>query len=293
MTHPADDPLPTHLPRDGHLPLTSSSGSPSLPFHDGQVVSLPDARDQMTRACQSWLQKSLSPETRSNYRRDLEQFMTFSGLPINAKERLAAVRPEQVIEWRDHLVANGLANNSICRKLTVIRSLFSYLQSYGFVGANPAHSDFVDAPRVPRDGKTVGMSRQHCRQMLDAPLPETVLGIRDRAMLAVRAYTGCRVGELTRLKVGSYKTDGVHKILEIHGMGGKERRVPLQKEAEERLELWLATLDAGDDPSGPLFRPLAKSRKVSEGFARRPLTPPGSCSAWSSNWSRNSGWIRT
>jgi integrase/recombinase XerD len=118
----------------------------------------------------------------------------------------------------------------------------------------------------------VGMSRQHCRQMLDAPLPETVLGIRDRAMLAVLAYTGCRVGELTRLKVGSYKTDGVHKILEIHGKGGKERRVPLQKEAEERLELWLATLDAGGEPSGPLFRPLARSRNVSAGFARRPLT---------------------
>jgi integrase/recombinase XerD len=99
-----------------------------------------------------------------------------------------------------------------------------------------------------------------------------VLGIRDRAMLAVLAYTGCRVGELTRLKVGSYKTDGVHKILEIYGKGGKERRVPLQKEAEERLELWLATLGSSGDASGPLFRPLAKSRKASGGFARRPLT---------------------
>ena len=91
-------------------------------------------------------------------------------------------------------------------------------------------------------------------------------------MLAVLAYTGCRVGELTRLKVGSYKADGVHKILEIHGKGGKERRVPVKQEAEERLELWLATLGAGGDPSGPLFRPLAKSRKASAGFARRPLT---------------------
>ena len=49
--------------------------------------------------------------------------------------------------------------------------------------------------------------------MLDARLPDTALGIRDRAMLAVLAYTGCRVGELTRLKVGNYKTDGVHQIL--------------------------------------------------------------------------------
>jgi integrase/recombinase XerD len=43
--------------------------------------------------------------------------------------------------------------------MTVLRSLFSYLQTYGYAGSNPAHSDFVEAPPVPRDGKTVGLSR--------------------------------------------------------------------------------------------------------------------------------------
>jgi integrase/recombinase XerD len=47
----------------------------------------------------------------------------------------------------------------IRRKMTVLRSLFSYLQTYGYAGSNPAHSDFVEAPPVPRDGKTVGLSR--------------------------------------------------------------------------------------------------------------------------------------
>jgi integrase/recombinase XerD len=40
-------------------------------------------------------------------------------------------------------------------------------------------------------------------------------GVRDRALLAILACIGCRVGELTRFKVGSYKTDGVHRILVI------------------------------------------------------------------------------
>ena len=30
--------------------------------------------------------------------------------------------------------------------MTVLRSLFSYLQSYGYAGRNPANSDFVEAP---------------------------------------------------------------------------------------------------------------------------------------------------
>jgi integrase/recombinase XerD len=118
------------------------------------------------------------------------------------------------------------------------RSLFSYLQTYGYTGVDPAHGDFVEAPPVPRDGKTVGLSPEDCRRLLDAPPDSTAAGVRDRALLALLAYTGCRVGELARLKVGSYKTAGGHKVLEVHGKGGKERRVPLHPEAFERLEAW-------------------------------------------------------
>jgi hypothetical protein len=36
-----------------------------------------------------------------------------------------------VAAWRDWLAENGLANSSVRRKLTVLRSLFSYLQTTG------------------------------------------------------------------------------------------------------------------------------------------------------------------
>ena len=105
--------------------------------------------------------------------------------------------------------------------MTVLRSLFSYLQSYGYTGPNPAHSDFVEAPPVQCDGKTVGLSPQHCRRLLDAPRTDAPVGSRDRAILAVLAYSARRVGELVRLRVGDYKTTGAHRILEIMGKGGK------------------------------------------------------------------------
>ena len=95
---------------------------------------------------------------------------------------------------------------------------------------------------------------------MEAPSETMPAGIRDRAIFAVLAYTGCRVGELTRLKVGSYKTTGIHRILEIHGKGGKERRVPLHPEAAERLEAWLDIAAIRDDSAGPMFRPLATAR---------------------------------
>jgi integrase/recombinase XerD len=238
----------------------------------------------MREAKDAWLAKSLSRDTRSNYARDLEQFMAFAGMPDGGWEHLAAIRPKQVNDWRDHLIAKGLTNASIRRKLTVLRSLFSYLQSYGFLGANPAHSDFVDAPPVARDGKTVGLSPEHCRRLLDAPpisrfdddtQSETPLpqDIRNRAIFGVLAFTGCRVGELVRLKVNSYKLNGVHRVLGIHGKGGKERLVPLAAEAAERLEAWLDSAGLRGDLAGPLFRRANAARDHGKrGFAAKAMT---------------------
>jgi len=270
--------------------MTDAASGDLLPFlsPNSLVVqespAAPALRQQIAEACHAWLMRSPSRDTRTNYSRDLRQFLQFTGVPVDRPESLATIRPHQVAAWRDRLREAGLTNSSIRRKMTVLRSLYSYLQTYGYVGANPAHSDFVAAPSVSRDGKTVGLSPDACRRLLDAPqttvrkrgaatdVPSPA-GVRDRALLAVLAYTGCRVGELTRLKVGGYKQNGVHRVLEIMGKGGKERLVPLHPEAAERVEAWLNTAGIRDDLSGPLFRPATTARGHGcKGFAPRPLT---------------------
>ncbi len=205
------------------------------------------------------------------------------------------MRPEHVSQWRDRLAADKQTNSTIRRKLTALRSLFSYLQTYGYSGANPAHGKFVKAPAVSRDGKTVGMSPHDCRRLLDAPRhkepvkpkrrkdspapaeppAELIIpvGVRDRAMLAVLAYSGCRVGELVRLRVRDYKHNGEHRILNITGKGGKERTTPLHLEAVERLGEWLAVPGIKDDPAAPLFPAPRWPRGMGrDGFLSEPMT---------------------
>src|SRR5262249_61717437 len=103
---------------------------------------------------------------------------------------------EQVSRWRDALAEAGLTNSTIRRKLTTLRSLFSYLQTYGYTGANPAHGKFVKAPAVPRDGKTVCLSPHDCRSLLEAPQvkdrqgPPHSGGVRGPAVLALFVYPG-------------------------------------------------------------------------------------------------------
>ncbi len=266
------------------LTITTTNSLTVVNHAEGNVPTL---GEQIAKACQAWLMKSPSRDTRSNYERDIKQFLVFAGIEGNHPEKIVGVRPEHVAAWRDQLQVQGLTNSSVRRKMTALRSLFSYLQTYGYTGTNPAHGDFVAAPSAPRDGKTVGLSPENCRRLLDAPVEKVVkelpdglkeesavpVGTRDRALFAVLAYTGCRVGELTRLKVGSYRSNGVHKVLEIHGKGGKERLVPLHKEAEERLEAWLDIAVIRDQPHGPLFRPVMSARGHGKtGYAPRPMT---------------------
>lgn len=265
-----DDPAGAILPV---LPIRHAEPIPAFApgGHSG------DLRASMTAAIDAWLLRTPSAHTRDAYRRDLGQFLAFTGIEPDAFERLAEIRPEHVSRFRDALSEAGQTNSTVRRKLTALRSLFSYLQTYGYTGANPAHGKFVAAPAVPRDGKTVGLSEIDCRRLLDAPplirpdgLPCPV-GYRDRALFAVLAYSGCRVGELVRLKVRDYKTSGEHRILNITGKGGKERIVPLHLEAVERLSAWRDILP--DDPNGPLFPGMRTSRgKGKDGFRKTAMT---------------------
>jgi len=253
--------------------LRTGLPAPAPAFAGSVELSRNSIRDSVRKAIAAWLLRTPSIATRKNYRRDLGQFLSFSGIHRDRPELLLETRPEDVASWREALQDQGLANSTVARKLTVLRSLFSYLQVYGYTGANPAHSKFVATPPVPRDGKTVGLSPRDCRRLLDAPDPSTPVGLRDRAILATLAYSACRVGELVKLKVEDFKTSGEHRVLSLYGKGGKERTVPLHVEAVERLNAWIACSTITAERSSPLFRPPLTSRgRGLDGFATRPLT---------------------
>ena len=243
----------------GNAALVANEQPPPV-FAKAAVLDRGRLRCEFAQAVKSWLTKTPSEHTRRSYWRDLSQFLEFQQIETDKLDALASLVPADVSAWRDCLQQQGASNATIRRKLTTLRSLFSYLQIYGYTGANPAHGKFVQAPSVPRDGKTVGLSPGDCRRLLEAPSPYTPAGIRDRAILAVLAYSACRVGELVRLRVSDFRTTGEHRVLGILGKGGKERVVPLHLEAVERLSDWLSVAEITDHRFGPLFRPTRSAR---------------------------------
>jgi integrase/recombinase XerD len=91
----------------------------------------------------------------------------------------------------------------------------------------------VEIRRRDRLPKAV-LSVRQMRQLLSSPDTETMLGIRDRALMETLYSTGIRVGELEQVFVPD--VDFTAQTLHIrHGKGRRERMVPLG----ETATLWV------------------------------------------------------
>lgn len=117
------------------------------------------------------------------------------------------------------------------------------------------------------------LSAQQMRQLCDAPDPQTLLGLRDRALLATLASSGCSVAEVVQLTEAQI-VDAFPLYIEVPpGKLLLARQAPLSQEARERIAAWLAE------------RPVA-SRYVFTRFggrgaaARAAAEPMSRTSAW-------------
>jgi integrase/recombinase XerD len=67
-----------------------------------------------------------------------------------------------------------------------------------------------------------------------------VKGRRDRAAIAIMAYTFARVSAVAGLKREDYRIEGKRAQLRLLEKGNKEKLVSLHHEAEQFLDAWLA-----------------------------------------------------
>lgn len=263
--------------------IPSTSNLPPA-FGGSLPTNLAELRSLIAKAKEAWLAKTESAKTRLAYGRDLDQFLEFLGFTPTDMEQMTRIVPDDVTGWRDHLLAAGgrpakdgsttpAENATVARKITSLRSFFSFLQSYGYRGANPAHPDFVKSPKVSDKGSTPAIEPHLVARLLEAPDPSQPVGVRDRAILAMFAFMALRVDELHLVNVGNITRDGEHNIVKIKGKGNDVRRGVLPPAAAAAVNAWIQAADIASDKSGPLFRPTKTAHgHGTDGFLRQRLT---------------------
>ncbi len=178
------------------------------------------------------LEKNLSQNTLSSYRRDLSDFVEF--LEREGVSEPSEVAPELVVLFMESLRKKGLSARSIARKLSALRTFFKFLELQEELRANPMA--LVETPKLPLTLPKV-LSVEEVERLLSAPDLSTPQGLRDKAMLETLYATGLRVSELVSLTLSQLNLPS--GFVRVFGKGSKERLVPLGDYAVYYLERYL------------------------------------------------------
>ena len=131
----------------------------------------------------------------------------------------------------------------------------------GFLAPETAAA-IARVPGVARHGTRVGnwLTREQANELLNAPDPGTLIGKRDRALLALLVGCGLRRSELVQLYIEHLQQRDARWVLpDLAGKGGRVRTVTVPAGVKTRIDLWTA---AAGITEGPLFRPVTKGGVV-------------------------------
>ncbi|MBA4066209.1 MAG: integrase [Isosphaera sp.] len=189
-----------------------------------------------------------NPETRRSYTRAVRRFLAWCG---DRDIPLAEVRPLHVSDYLDSL---PVAPPSKKLHLAALRALFDALVTRHAVPVNPAAS--VRGERHSAlEGKTPEITIEQAKRLLASVDTRTVVGLRDKCVIAVLVYTAARAGAVARLRVRDVVDDGSQRLLRFAEKGGKERLIPVRHDLEELLVAYRAAAGLTDAAGeSPLFR---------------------------------------
>lgn len=179
----------------------------------------------------AWMERGLSENTLSSYRRDLEAYAHWLSAQGSG---LLAVSHGQFLRYLAHRYEQGFSSRSSARFLSCVRGFYRFQLREGVLKEDPLA--LVDNPKLPR-ALPKSVTEADVEQLLAAPNLDEPLGLRDRTMLEVLYACGLRVSELVGLTLGQLNLR--QGVIRVMGKGSKERLVPLGQEACDWLERYL------------------------------------------------------
>ncbi|MBI5747667.1 MAG: tyrosine-type recombinase/integrase [Nitrospinae bacterium] len=121
-------------------------------------------------------------------------------------------------------------------RLVPVKSLFRFLVKRGYFLYDPTSQ--IELPKRKKNLPRGLMTKKEIFKILSQPDPDTILGLRDKAILELLYSTGIRNSELRNLSI--YDLDTTHGELRInYGKGRKDRVIPLGEIASKYIEEYL------------------------------------------------------
>ena len=178
------------------------------------------------------IERGLSKNTISAYKRDLLKFSSFLG-----NMDLSTITPGDITRFETSLREDNLSTSTINRIDSTLRSFFKHLQEeHGFADPTLEISSGKSIRRLPK-----ALTITQILAMIETAYRESEpITLRDQAMLELLYSSGARVSELIGINVNDLSTtstgQGDITTLKLRGKGSKERIVPLGSFATKAIE---------------------------------------------------------
>lgn len=200
-----------------------------------------------------------NPNTRRAYARAVAQFC---GWCESRGIALHQLKPYLIAAYIKE-AEQRLAAPSVKQHLAAIREFLDSLCRQHVLEFNPAAP--VKGPRYSlKKGKTPVLSPAEARQFLDSIDTTKLVGLRDRALVGIMAFSFARVGAVVNMNVEDFFQNGRRCWFRLHEKGGKYHEVPAHHNAEEFVAEYLAGAGIGEDAKGPLFRTFDRRRQLTD-----------------------------
>jgi site-specific recombinase XerD len=159
--------------------------------------------------------RNLSSYTLRNYRTDLEHFLyALAGWQIEP----AAAQRTDLRRYLAELLGRGIANASVRRKVSTIRSFYKWLRQEGRLENDPFYG--VTGPKAAKRLPDI-LTTEDIDRMAAAADGKEPADLRDRALIELLYAAGLRVSEVASLDVA--ELDLRDRSVRVHGKGKKER----------------------------------------------------------------------
>jgi integrase/recombinase XerD len=194
--------------------------------------------------------------TRAAYAHAVTEF--FSWCESRGIVDLAQIKPVLIAAY---IEKHPGAPPTVKQHLAAIRMLFDWLVTGQVVEVNPASS--VRGPKyVVKRGKTPVLTADQARTLIDSIKIDSIVGLRDRALIGVMVYSFARVSATIHMRVEDYYQNGKRWWFRLHEKGGKLHDVPAHHNAETYMDAYLAAAGIVDEKKGPLFRSVDKFKTL-------------------------------
>jgi len=180
------------------------------------------------------VEKGYSPHTLKAYKNDVKGFHQYLESMDNSSD-LIAVNYHEIRNWIVDLLANGVDNRSVNRKVSALKSFYKFLQKSDIISKNP-----LEIHRSLKTQKKIILpfSQKEMVQLKELfPPTEDYDDILAYIIIEILYTTGIRRSELINMKLIDVNIEG--KQIKVLGKRNKERFIPLLTSTLELLKKYL------------------------------------------------------